>query len=469
MRSLSTRLTVFISVAMAVVLFALGAAIFTLLRDEVVQDAMRTAQSVAQATRQNFLAHGGDLDVLQADSKAYLFGARPDETAVQIVSPFGTVVAASQRPYLPVPVRITQSVQQMITWKGEPASYVSLPITYHGLPLAAVEVSVSLAASFGELLLLRALLIEGGVAGLALVALVGYLFARRALRPVGRLTNLATEISDTDLSRRLEGASPQDELGRLAQAFNRMLDRLEAAFARQTRFVADASHELRTPLAVISGYAELLQGWAAADPQVREEAVSTISREAQRMQRLVQDLLFLARGAQGLRLEPRQLDLGELVGETVSEAQALPGAPPVVDETREVVPVQADWDLLKQLIWILVDNAIKYGGEGQTVHILARKDGPAAILEVRDEGPGMSEETRLHAFERFYRADPARAAGGGAGLGLAIAREIAEAHRATLEIASAAGQGTTVRCILPSAPETERGDQAGGAKSGVER
>ena len=172
MRSLSTRLTVFISVAMAVVLFALGAAIFTLLRDEVVQDAMRTAQSVAQATRQNFLAHGGDLDVLQADSKAYLFGARPDETAVQIVSPFGTVVAASQRPYLPVPVRITQSVQQMITWKGEPASYVSLPITYHGLPLAAVEVSVSLAASFGELLLLRALLIGRGEPK-ALLAVVG--------------------------------------------------------------------------------------------------------------------------------------------------------------------------------------------------------------------------------------------------------------------------------------------------------
>ncbi len=467
MRSLSARLTVFIAAAMAVVLLALGASIFTLLRNEVVQEAMRTAETTAQATRQNLLAQGGDLDVVQAHSSAYLFGARPDEIAVQVVSPLGTVVAASQP--LPVPVTITQSVQEMITWKGNPASYVSLPIIYHGLLLAAVQVSVSLAASFGALQLLRTLLIEGGVAGLVLVALVGFFFARRALRPVERLTNLATEISDSDLSRRLEGASPSDELGRLAQAFNRMLDRLEAAFARQTRFVSDASHELKTPLAVISGYAELLQRWAGSDPQVREEAVSTISREAARMQRLVQDLLFLARGAQGLRLQPRRMDLGELVGETVTEAQALPGAPRVVDETRQVVPAQGDWDLLKQLLWILVDNAIKYGGEGNSVHVAATRKGPSPALEVRDEGPGMSEEVRQRAFERFYRADPARAAGGGVGLGLAIAREIAEAHRATLEIESAEGQGTTVRLVLPPTAEPDGGAQDGGVKSGVER
>jgi len=468
-RSLSTRLTVFIAVAMAVVLLALGATIFTVLRNEVVQEAIRTAQTTAQATRQNFLNHGGDLDVVQANSSAYLFGARPDEIDVQFVSPLGNVVQASQTPYLPVPVQLSQSVQGMITWKNQPASYVSLPIVYHGLLLGAIQVSVSLAASFDALQLLRTLLIEGGVAGLALVALVGYLFARRALRPVERLTTLATRISDTDLSRRLEGASPRDELGRLAQAFNRMLDRLEAAFMRQARFVSDASHELKTPLAVISGYAELLQRWAAQDPQVREEAVSTISREAARMQRLVQDLLFLARGAQGLRLELRRMDLGELVGETVSEAQALPGLPRVVDETREVVPAQGDWDLLKQLLWILLDNAIKYGGEGNTVHVLARAQGAVPVLEVRDEGPGMSEEVREHAFERFYRADPARAAGGGAGLGLAIAREIAEAHRARLELLSGEGQGTTVRCLLPLDAESDGPAQAGGANSGVER
>ena len=469
MRSLSTRLTVFIAAAMALVLLVLGATIFTVLRNEVEQEAIRTAEATAQATAQTFLSRGGDLDGVQANSSAYLFGARPDEIVVQIVSPLGTVVQASQKPYLPIPVPLTQHVQTTVTWKGQPASYVSLPIVFHGLPLASVQVAVSLAASYGALQLLRVLLVEGGIAGLALVALVGYLFARRAMLPVERLTSLATRISDSDLSRRLEGAHPRDEVGRLAQAFNRMLDRLEAAFARQARFVSDASHELKTPLAVISGYAELLQRWAGQDPQVRDEAVTTISREAARMQRLVQDLLFLARGAQGLRLRMQGMDLGELVAETVSEAQALPHAPRVVAETRDVVQAHADWDLLKQLLWILVDNAIKYGGETGTVHVLARKVGPRPALEVRDEGPGMSQEVREHAFERFYRADPARAAGGGAGLGLAIAREIAEAHHATLEIASEPGEGTTVRCLLPAAPATDPAAQAGGAKSGVDR
>lgn len=461
MRSISTRLTVFIATAMGVVLLALGATIFSLLQSELNQGAIRTAQNRAQATAQYFLTRGGDLDLLQANSSAYLLGARPDEIAVQI--DIGGVVVASQTPYLPVPVHLGQTVQEMITWKGRPASYISLPI--NGLPMAAVQVSVSLPASYDFLRLLRTLLIEGGVAGLALVALVGYLFSRRALRPVERLTTLATRISDTDLSRRLEGASSPDEIGRLAQAFNHMLDRLEVAFKRQTRFVSDASHELKTPLAVISGYADLLQRWAAQDPQVRDEAVSTIDREVTRMQRLVQDLLFLARGAEGLRLELSRLDLGELVGETVTEARALPGTARLVDETCEAVPARGDWDLLKQLLWILVDNAFKYGGEQGTVHVLARKGSPGAVLEVRDEGPGMSVEVRERAFERFYRADEARTAGSGVGLGLSIAREIAEAHQAAIEIAAEEGKGTTVRLLLPGDEDAGGTAQAKGAKS----
>jgi len=463
-RSLSARLTVFIALAMAVVLFALGAAVFVMLGHEVDQEAMRTAQTTAEQTLTSLAS--GDIDNLAGNASAYLFGARPDAVVVQIVGPLRDILRSSQTPYLPLPSDLAQPVQEMVTYKGEPAAYVSVPIEQNGLLFGALQVGVSLGGSYAALRLLRALLVEGGLAGLVLVAVVGYLFSRRALRPVERLTQLATAISDADLAQRLQGASPRDELGRLALAFNHMLDRLEAAFQRQSRFVADASHELRTPLAVISGYAELLQKWAGQEPAVREEAVGAIGREAQRMQRLVHDLLLLARGAQGLQLQARRLDLGELAAETVAEAQALPGAPRVSDETREVVPALGDWDLLKQLLWILVDNAVKYGG-GRPVHVRASTAPEGAVLEVRDEGPGMADEVREHAFERFYRADPARAAGGGVGLGLAIAREIAEAHRARLEIASREGEGTTVRCTLPAAPRADA--QPPGAKSGVER
>ena len=344
MRSLSARLTVFIALAMAVVLFALGAAVFVMLGHEVDQEAMRTAQTTAEQTLASLAS--GDIDNLAGNASAYLFGARPDAVVVQIVGPLRDILRSSQTPYLPLPSDLAQPVQEMVTYKGEPAAYVSVPIEQNGLLFGALQVGVSLGGSYAALRLLRALLVEGGLAGLVLVAVVGYLFSRRALRPVERLTQLATAISDADLAQRLQGASPRDELGRLALAFNHMLDRLEAAFQRQSRFVADASHELRTPLAVISGYAELLQKWAGQEPAVREEAVGAIGREAQRMQRLVHDLLLLARGAQGLQLQARRLDLGELAAETVAEAQALPGAPSVSDETREVVPALGDWDLL---------------------------------------------------------------------------------------------------------------------------
>ncbi|MDA8344510.1 MAG: ATP-binding protein [Thermaerobacter sp.] len=453
MRSLSVRLTVFIAVAMAAVMLLLGGTIFTLLENEVTQQAQKTAQTTAEQTLAQIESHKDEITV---NNTSYLFGTRPDETIAQVVIG-GQVVVWSQKPFLPVPKNITQTVSEMITYRGAPASYVSLPFPYNGLP-GAVEVAVTLRASEDALQLLRGLLIWTGLAGLLLVSLVGYLFARRALRPVGRLTNLAMQISESDLAQRLEEPRGQDELSALAQAFNRMLDRLHVAFQRQSRFVSDASHEMRTPLAVISGYAELLDRWGSTQEDVRREAVSAIGREAGRLQRLVQDLLFLARGAQGLQLTKSYFDLSELVAETVQEAEALRSGRQVVDATREVVPVYADFDLLKQLLWILLDNAIKFTPEGKEIRVQSLTQGQRAMLSVQDEGPGMSAEAQEHAFERFYRADPARVSGAGVGLGLAIAKEIADAHRARLGISSAVGRGTTFRLELALATATDAGE-----------
>ncbi len=440
---------------MAAVLLLLGGAIFGLLRSEVTQQGFKTADAVAAQTLQA-IARGQDTgDAISGASMAYLFGAKPDETIVQIYWG-GQVRQVSQRPALPVPQTISQSASQMITYRGSPATYVSLPFLAYGVP-GAVEVAVTLRASETELQLLGGLLIWAGLGGLLLVSLVGYLFARRALRPVGRLTELALQISERDLTERLAESRGKDELSALARAFNSMLDRLHVAFQRQSRFVSDASHEMRTPLAVISGYADLLERWGATQEDVRREAIGAIGREAQRLQRLVHDLLFLARGAQGLQLSKSYFDLSELVSETVQEAEALRSGRVLVDATRDVVPVHADFDLVKQFLWILLDNAIKYTPEGKEIQVQSRREGGFGVLSVRDQGAGMSEEARAHAFERFYRADPARTSGAGVGLGLAIAKEIADAHRGKIEIESAPGAGTTVRLSLPLA----RADEAG--------
>lgn len=461
MRSLSVRLTVFIAVAMGAVLLLLGGTVFTLLENEVSQQALSTAQTTAKQTLAAIASRHDPNDPIAVNNTSYLFGARPDEIIVNIVVN-GQVQGASQKPFLPQPATLSQTVSRMITYRGSPASYYSLPFLYNGMP-STVEVAVTLRASEGALHLLRGLLIWAGLAGLLLVSLVGYFFARRALKPVGRLTALAMQMSERDLAERLDEPRGTDELSALAQAFNSMLDRLHVAFQRQSRFVSDASHEMRTPLAVISGYAELLERWGATQEEVRREAVSAIGREAGRLQRLVHDLLFLARGAQGLQLSQSYFDLSEIVAETAQEAQALQSGRVIVDATRDVVPVHADFDLVKQLLWILLDNAIKFTPEGKEIRLQSLREGTSAVLSVEDQGAGMSEEAREHAFERFYRADPARLSGAGVGLGLAIAKEIADAHRAGLTITSKLGRGTTVRLRLPLA----RADGAGLEESGA--
>lgn len=244
------------------------------------------------------------------------------------------------------------------------------------------------------------------------------------------LTRLALAISQTDLERRLE-VRGLDEVGRLAQAFNAMLDRLQAAFVRQQRFIADASHELRTPLAVLSGYISLLQRWGNDDEAVRQEALQTLEQETRRMQRLVADLLFLAKGQQGLQVRRRYFDLADLVAETVRSCQALDGGERVRDESAGLAPVEADWDLVRQMLWILIDNALKFSKPPAPVRVQARRDAETASLRVADEGQGARE---------------------GAGLGLAIAREIAAAHRAEIKVRSAPGVGTAVEVRFPPQP-----------------
>lgn len=447
------RLTIFTAASFVVVLLALGVSIYALLSHEVAASAQRSAIAVAQQT----VRLVGRTESLEGEhgigNPGLLIAASTNQLELQVTNGLGMIVQHSQKTLLPVPVDIALPAFGEITWLSHPAAYASEPIYEGGNLVGSVQVAVSRAQSLQMLAVLRRLLVDGGLAGVLLLTAVGYVFSRRALRPVGDLTDLAARISQSDLRQRLPAPNQRDELGRLATAFNDMLDRLQVAFERQSRFVSDASHELRTPLSVISGYAGLLKRWGTQEAAVREEAVDAIAREAERLQRLVRDLLFLARGAGGLQLQERYFDIGDLVAETVSESRTLPGGDRVADATGEVVPVAADWDLTKQLLWILLDNAMKFTPRARPIQVRALVCDGLPAFEVHDEGPGMSAQAQAHAFERFYRADPARSSGQGTGLGLAIAREIADAHGAAIHLDAAEGRGTTVRVVFPRRPQ----------------
>lgn len=294
--------------------------------------------------------------------------------------------------------------------------------------------------------------------GLVLAIAGSYLLARSALSPVDAIVRAAREISERDLARRLPVERPRDELGRLATTFNDLLGRLDVAFrqreetlAQQRRFVADASHELRTPLTSIQGYARMLGRWALADPETARESVAAIEREAMRMQALVDGLLRLARGDEGIVLDRVATDLREIAVDTLERVQA--GATQDLGWSLDVPdsPVCADVDreAITQTIAILLDNALKYTPRGGQITITVRGTENMTEVAVADTGVGIEAGHLPHIFDRFYRVDEARA-GGGTGLGLAIARQIVRQHDGDIVVSSEPGEGSTFTLRLPA-------------------
>ncbi|MBN9392862.1 MAG: HAMP domain-containing protein [Chloroflexi bacterium] len=285
----------------------------------------------------------------------------------------------------------------------------------------------------------------------ALIALVGgRVMAGRTLRPIAKMLEAAESIGDShNFSLRLDSPAHMDELGKLAATFNKMLASLESAYLTQQRFISDASHELRAPLAVIQGNLEILQRQPRISSLERGEILTETEDETARMTRLVSDLLALARADAGLSLAHRTVDLDVLVFEEFKVAQKLAKGQKLVLEPFEPVCVEGDEDRLRQLLLILLDNALKYTpGEGWIMLGLRTqkdKNKDMAEITVKDTGVGIAEKDLPHLFERFYRADPSRGRNkGGAGLGLSIAKWIVEQHEGQIELNSTVGKGTTV-------------------------
>ncbi|MGH9903547.1 MAG: sensor histidine kinase, partial [Pyrinomonadaceae bacterium] len=262
---------------------------------------------------------------------------------------------------------------------------------------------------------------------LALAGLAGFFLARRSLAPVAAMSERARRIGAENLGERLPVANPRDELGRLAAAFNELLARLDASFDRQRQFMADASHELRTPLSVMHTTAEVtLEQPRRAEGEYRD-ALEMMDAQVRRLSRIVEDMFTLARADAGRRpLRGSDFYLEELIGETARAARMLAerkGVSVEVAGAEAETPFRGDEGLLRQMLLNLLDNAVRHTPAGGRVRVsLARSDSVCEI-SVADSGRGIPAEARAHIFERFYRADEARAragtdGGGGAGLGL---------------------------------------------------
>jgi heavy metal sensor kinase len=292
-----------------------------------------------------------------------------------------------------------------------------------------------------------------------LALLGGVWLAGRALRPVRLMAAQAARIGATTLDERLPASARDDELGRLAASFNQLLDRLETAFAQQQRFMAEASHELRTPIAVVRGEADLALSQPHRDEGSYRETLRVVAGESRRLTQIVDDLFLLARADAGqLPVDHRPVDLAAVAATSCRALRTVAAQWAIRLETSAEGAVTAwgDDGLLRRLVDNLVRNAVAHGRRGGTVTVRVSNGAEGVRLTVEDEGPGIAPEVRDRIFERFYRGPAARAAkpdqGGGAGLGLAIARGIAEAHGGTVVLARTGPDGSVFELRLPQPP-----------------
>lgn len=329
-----------------------------------------------------------------------------------------------------------------LLWDGESTLIV-------GMPMSGTHVVIKWLAIIQMIV---TVVVLGGV------AFVAARMIRRGLRPLEEIAVTASAIGGGDLSRRVRVAGPRTEIGRLGLALNAMVSQLESAFgqrqaseARLRRFVGDASHELRTPIASIRGYAELFRRGAATRPDDLAKALARIEAEAERMGKLVDEMLLLARLDEGRPLRQEPVDLTELAEDAVTDALAVEPDRPVRLEADDTVVVIGDADRLRQVLANLLANVRQHTPpEAPAVVRVAVEDG-FAVLDVVDSGPGLTDGQRAQVFERFYRVAGSRfREHGGAGLGLSIVAAVVEAHGGEASVSPTPGGGATFQIRIPA-------------------
>jgi two-component system OmpR family sensor kinase len=457
------RLTLFIALAIAAILLVLGVALFFLLSEAQLSTVEDPAESRAEEAA----------DIIRSGKSL-----QADDVKELTLDGVFVIIRNGEGKELYDPLNLTESgAKDRIVWEkaldnGHHASGQvefsrgSAPVYIYAVRARTpqgrarvVEVGKSYKPALEDIREIGVILAAG--IGVALGLSIGgaYLLAGTALRPVEAVTATAREMGEGDLSKRLPVANPKDEIGRLTTTINGLLARLDAAFrrrqealSRQRRFAADASHELRTPLTSISGHARMLDEWALeGDKVTARRSVGTIRREAARMRGMIESLLTLSRGDEGAPMEVGRYNLGAVGKEATETAGAAADGRVSVEfvPMEHEVTATFDRERVMQVASILLDNAVKYTPDGGSVTVsVGEEDDGSVVLAVSDTGVGISEEQLPLVFERFYRADAARVEDG-VGLGLSIARQIAESHGGTLEVRSKLGVGSTFVLLLP--------------------
>lgn len=464
LHSIRLRITVWYAAVLAVVLVAAGAITYAVARQQIQHSTDTTIAGMTQnftaALNDEAAERHGELRTRPAEEILAQF--RDNERAIVLLTADGGEFAAQATPlarridHTLLRRRIAMMAFGFTTLEDGAVRLYTTPARI-GNGSFVIAVGQSLSEQRETLGTLREAMFITAPLALLVASLGGYVLARKSLAPVVRMSDKARAISATNLTERIEVVNARDELGELAATLNDLLERLDHSFAAQRRFMADASHELRSPVAILQGELDVTLSRDDRDATDYRESLEVMRRSVRRLTRIVRDLFLLARSDAGeVPLKLETLYLGEVAGQTARAYRTVAAEKGVVlfAECDVEMIVRGDEDLLQRMIGNLLENAIRYAPKGTGVCIRCTAAGESARLEVRDHGPGVPAALREQIFERFFRVDAARgatfaASGSGAGLGLPIARWIAEAHGGKLWLESSGDDGSVFVATLP--------------------
>ncbi len=454
---LRLRLTLWYTASLALILFLLGTFVYLQLRRSLLTQMDIGLQVAATQSLINIQAQGGRLAFVGLETNPDIaHRLNNDFVVINLMSPDGSPwdrMGEDDRVSVPP---LDAAGYRTLTSPTEQWRVYDQPVTVGGVTGRLQVVQELESVNLTLYGLLRQMLLAAPLALLA-AALGGFFLASRALAPVDRITRTARAITAHDLRRRIDYHGPQDEIGRLAVTLDDMLGRLETGFERERRFTADAAHELRTPLTALKGRLGVTLS-RPRSPSVYMTTLVDMEGQVDRLVRLSNDLLLMSRLQQdGAAIMPERIELHDFLASVVDQARPLADVK-AITLTLEVAgePVMdGRMDLLTRLFLNLLDNAVKYTPREGRVSVSAGQEGPVVTIRINDTGPGIAPEHLPHLFERFYRAEGDRARRwdeddpGGAGLGLALAQEIARLHGGGLSVESEVGRGTTFIARFP--------------------
>lgn len=448
-RKLTLKIAILYSIVFSAVLVALNASILYGLKFYLIYQALDQVNNQSNIIINKLNDVNGNVNL--SDKNLIFEGSANENIYTKIADGSGRIIYMSKEmKEINIPYKENINMPVKIDKDNKDLAYVN-KLTKVNNEILYIQVVKDMENEYFFLKLLFALMFVADAIGIFISLIAGYFVTKRALRPVDYMTKEVREIDAHGLNKRLKIYGNDDELTRLAKTFNDMLDRLEDSFRRQNTFVSDASHELRTPISVLKGYIDMLDRWGKNDRTVLQEAINAIKKETDDMEKLIERLLLLAKGdSKTLKLNKEQFVLSGVINEVVEEIKMLNKDRNIIAKIEDGIKIIADKNLIKELIRIFIDNAIKYTEPGGNIEVLSRTNKVNVYITIKDDGIGIPYEDIPRIFDRFYRVDKARAKEtGGAGLGLSIAKRIIDEHKGNVTVKSKMNEGTEFVITLP--------------------